>query len=244
MQEPAKQGEIVSKFVDTLEFKRKKVGGVDELDALGKIEELAGLYEAELDQMRTRLAEARTRAEAAEAQGARAQAAEAQAARAASLEGELAQARSALEELRAREQSLSAELAAARTAAEESRAREESLSAKLTTARRTPSPVAAAPDLEVDADDFVRELRGLRADAIARARAEAAAITEEAHARAEADSRAERERRARAAETARTAHAQAESALRKLVDALRDVESLQDALTSVPTELPLRPLIK
>ena len=55
---------IVGTFVEHLEFKRKKVGGVDELDALGKIEELAGLYEERIEALTKEVAQAKREVEA------------------------------------------------------------------------------------------------------------------------------------------------------------------------------------
>lgn len=91
---------IVGTFVDHLEFKRKKVGGVDEMDALGKIEELAGLYEERIEALTREAAQAKRDAEAAVKR----------AESVAAVEAALARAKAELAEERARAEGLAARL--------------------------------------------------------------------------------------------------------------------------------------
>lgn len=192
---------IVGTFVDHLEFKRKKVGGVDEMDALGKIEELAGLYEERIEALNREVAQAKRDVEAANKRAESVSAVEASLAR---TKAELAEERTRAEGLVARLRALESNPAA--------------------------SPVVAPSSAPV-ADDFMRTLQEVRADVLAKARDEASAIVARARDSADSALRAERERRTRATEAARTARSQAESAMRKLADALGDVEALESELS-------------
>lgn len=93
---------IVGKYVETLEFKRKKVGGIDEMDALGKIEELAGLYEERMNELTREAAQAKREADLAVKRAEKASEAEA----------ELARVKAQLAEEKARADSLAAKLRA------------------------------------------------------------------------------------------------------------------------------------
>lgn len=97
---------IVGTFVDHLEFKRKKVGGVDEMDALGKIEELAGLYEERIEALNREVAQAKRDAEAAVKR----------AESTATVEAALARAKAELAEERTRAEGLAARLRALESA--------------------------------------------------------------------------------------------------------------------------------
>lgn len=180
---------IVSTFVNTLEFKRKKVGGVDEMDALGKIEELAGLYEERIEK-------------------------------------------------------LNRELAKAKQEAKEERTRAEALSARLKAVENQPPVISPAPSIAAHAaggsfapsssvsgpaatDDFMRTLQEVRADVLAKARDEASTIVSRAREAADKAARFDQERRTHVVEAARTARGQAEAAMRKLAEALGDVEALE-----------------
>lgn len=93
---------IVGKYVENLEFKRKKVGGIDEMDALGKIEELAGLYEERMNELVREAAQAKREADMAAKRAEKASAAEA----------ELARVQAELANEKARADGLAAKLAA------------------------------------------------------------------------------------------------------------------------------------
>ncbi len=97
---------IVGTFVESLEFKKKKIGGIDEMDALGKIEELAGLYEERINDLVRQLDQAKRDAETAARRTEASPHADAELAR---LRAELAEERSRAEglaaKLKARERS-------------------------------------------------------------------------------------------------------------------------------------------
>ena len=195
---------IVGTFVEHLEFKKKKVGGIDEMDALGKIEELAGLYEERIEALSKEIAQAKREAEA---------------------------------NARRVEATAEVEAALARTKAElaEERVRAEGLAARLRALESNPAPVPAAVAAPASApvtDDFMRTLQEVRADVLGKARDEATSIVSRARENAESTVRAERERRTRAVDAARTARGQVESAMRKLADALGDVEALESGLST------------
>lgn len=185
---------IVGTFVNTLEFKRKKIGGVDEMDALGKIEELAGLYEERIEK----------------------------------LNRELAQAKQEAKEERTRAEALSARLKAVEN--QPPAISPAPLTAAHAAGGSSFTPTSSAPGLAAT-DDFMRTLQEVRADVLAKARDEASTIVSRARETADKSARFDQERRTHVIEAARTARGQAEAAMRKLAEALGDVEALESGFS-------------
>lgn len=225
----ASQQSIVSNFLSNLEFKRKKMGGVDEIDVLGKIEELAGLYEGAFEKARAEAAQAKKDKEAAVA---RAEAAERE-----------------RDGLRERAEHAEADLARVRAELEE---------AKRERMRNLPSPADTVPRATAvpgpaPAFDAAADVRGLllsiqevkegvseraereAAERLARARAEAEGIIDAAR-RREAESRY-------LAERVRASRQTVEEAAERLTEVARRLAAadLPDAVARpwpTPTERP------
>lgn len=58
---PVEQADAIERCLETLSFKRRAFGGLDEEDVLVRVREMAGLYRAELDRMREKVEQANDR---------------------------------------------------------------------------------------------------------------------------------------------------------------------------------------